>query len=463
MARCGGAVPGDRCDAPLPIKKTNTTGMTYSQALEYIDSSVPMFHKVGRAAYKEGLGNILELDSHLGHPHRGYATVHVAGTNGKGSCSHMLASILMAAGYRVGLFTSPHIVDFRERIRVDGRKIPQEAVAGFIGRELPFLERVSPSFFELTTAMALRHFLDERVDVAVIETGLGGRLDSTNVITPRLSVITNISLDHTGLLGGTLERIALEKAGIIKPGVPVVVGEALPETKGVFAGRAAECGSPIAFAQEERQVLSARFPAAGGIEMDTRDFGTVVTDLSGWYQVDNSNTALCAAARLRGLGFRIGTAHVQAGMASVMEGTGLMGRWQRVGENPAVVCDTGHNPGGWERISAQLRSQERERLRVVFGMVDDKDFRRVMGMLPRDATYYFTQAGTHRAIDSGRLLEAGRELGLEGSAFGDVASACRKAIGDASRDDFVFIGGSTYVVADFMADCPVPGLGAGSR
>ena len=395
-----------------------------------------MFQQVGAGAYKAGLENTWALDEHFGYPHRSYRTIHIAGTNGKGSCSHTLAAILQHAGYRVGLYTSPHLIDFRERIRVNGQPVPEEYVVRFVEEERGFFEPLHPSFFELTTAMAFRYFAEEKVDVAVIEVGLGGRLDCTNVIRPDLSIITNISMDHVQFLGDTLEKIAGEKAGIIKPGVPVVIGETTPETRPVFLKKAREEGAPIYFAEEEVQELHSDW-----------DY-----ELKGAYQVKNRRTLLAALPLLRGAGYRIREEDVRAGFARVVELTGLMGRWQQLQEHPALVCDTGHNVGGIAYIAGQLRQQACRQLHIVIGMVNDKDIRGVLALLPREAVYYFTQASVKRALPAAELARLAAEAGLKGDCFPDVPSAVRAAQKKSLPEDFIFVGGSTFIVADLLAN-----------
>ena len=394
-----------------------------------------MFQQVGAGAYKEGLANTWALDEHLGHPHRSYRTIHIAGTNGKGSCSHTLAAILQEAGYRVGLYTSPHLLDFRERIRVNGQPVPEEYVIRFVEEERAFFEPLHPSFFELTTAMAFRYFADAGVDVAVVEVGLGGRLDCTNIIRPDLCIITNISLDHVQFLGDTLAKIAGEKAGIIKPGIPVVIGEATPETRPVFAKRAEETGAPIHFAEEEA----------------VRDYPDMEFELKGLYQAKNRRTLLAALPLLQEAGYRIREEHIRNGFARVTELTGLMGRWQKLQEHPMLVCDTGHNVGGIQYIAEQLRRQTCRQLHIVIGMVNDKDVRGALALLPHEAVYYFTQASVKRALPAEQLARLAAEAGLEGEVYPDVLSAVRAAQEKSLPEDFIFVGGSTFIVADLLA------------
>ena len=409
--------------------------MDYQATLDYLYNSAPLFQQVGAGAYKEGLANTWALDEHLGHPHRSYRTIHIAGTNGKGSCSHTLAAILQEAGYRVGLYTSPHLLDFRERIRVNGQPVPEEYVIRFVEEERAFFEPLHPSFFELTTAMAFRYFADAGVDVAVVEVGLGGRLDCTNIIRPDLCIITNISLDHVQFLGDTLAKIAGEKAGIIKPGIPVVIGEATPETRPVFARRAEETGAPIHFAEEEA----------------VRDYPDMEFELKGLYQAKNRRTLLAALPLLQEAGYRIREEHIRNGFARVTELTGLMGRWQKLQEHPMLVCDTGHNVGGIQYIAEQLRRQVCRQLHIVIGMVNDKDVRGVLALLPREAVYYFTQASVKRALPADQLARLAGEAGLQGEVYPDVPSAVRAAQEKSLPEDFIFVGGSTFIVADLLA------------
>ena len=408
--------------------------MTYKETIEYLFNSTPVFEHVGASAYKPGLQTTEILDAHYGHPHKNFKTIHIAGTNGKGSVSHSLASILQEAGYKVGLYTSPHLIDFRERIRVNGIPVSEEYVIRFV-EDFKHLNSkrihpLSPSFFELTTALAFKYFAEEKIDIAVIEVGLGGRLDCTNIITPILSVITNISFDHTQFLGNTLAQIASEKAGIIKHQVPVVIGETTKETRPVFENKAKEMDAPIFFAEEIDRS-----------ECDQYDF-----ELKGSYQKKNLRTILCAMKRLP----FIHPEHIQKGLTNVCKNTGLMGRWQTLSTNPLIICDTGHNVGGWKYLAPQIISVPCDRLHIVFGMVDDKDIRNVLSMLPKNAVYYFTQANNHRAIPAQQVGELAKEYGLSGNTYPTVAQAYEEAKSSASENDFIFIGGSSYIVADLL-------------
>ena len=423
--------------------------MTYKEATEYLFNSVPMFQNVGGAAYKEGLYNTKVLDAHFGHPHRHYKTIHVGGTNGKGSCSHTLAAILQAAGYKTGLYTSPHLTDFRERIRVNGQMIPESEVVSFVENERAFFEPLHPSFFELTTALAFKYFAEAKVDVAVIEVGMGGRLDCTNIIEPDLSVITNISFDHTQFLGHTLAAIAGEKAGIIKTNTPVVVGETTDETRDIFLHKAMEMNSSIRFAEEEHEICSSRMENGFRI-YKTLHWNEIKGELGGLCQGKNTATILAAVDELQKAGYAIRPENVCMGFENVCELTGLRGRWQQTGTSPLVVCDTGHNTGGIAYIAAQLLNLNARQLHVIIGMVNDKDIRGVLRLLPQSATYYFTKASVKRALDEHKLQELAREEGLEGSAWENVACAWKAARQDAKAEDAIFIGGSTFIVADFL-------------
>jgi dihydrofolate synthase/folylpolyglutamate synthase len=427
--------------------------MTYQETLTYLYNSAPLFQHVGKAAYKEGLSNTLALDEYFGHPHRKFRTIHVAGTNGKGSCSHTLAAILQSAGYRVGLYTSPHLVDFRERIRINGVPISQEFVIDFVEKHRSFFEPLHPSFFELATAMAFHYFASQQVDVAVIEVGLGGRLDCTNIIHPDLCLITNISFDHIQFLGNTLAKIAGEKAGIIKPSVPVVIGETTPETKPVFQQKAAEVNAPIFFAEEEHPLLSALHDESGNYIYQTTRYHDLKGELGGICQEKNTNTLLTALPLLEQQGYHITETDIRNGFAHVCELTGLMGRWQKLSSHPTIVCDTGHNVGGIQYIVKQLSFQQYKQLHIVIGMVNDKDISGVLAMLPKDAIYYFTQASVQRALPAGKVKELANSYGLSGNAYPDVKTAVEAAQKQADADDFIFVGGSSFIVADLLSTC----------
>lgn len=433
--------------------------MTYQETCEYLYNQMPMFERQGASGYKEGLENTKKLDSHFGHPHQKYCTIHVAGTNGKGSCAHTLSAILQMCGYKVGLYTSPHLVDFSERIRYNGAPIPEDYVVHFVEKERTFFEPLQPSFFELVTAMAFKFFADMKVDIAVIEVGMGGRLDCTNIISPILSVITNIGLDHTQFLGSSLEQIAMEKAGIIKQSVPVVIGETTPETRMVFETVAAEVKAPLIMAEDLSEVKSCVMTEKG-ITYKTENFGVLEGELSGTYQEKNTNTILCVIRELEKMGymhmvssrpdFICQNREVREGFRHVCELTGLQGRWQTVKESPLTICDTGHNLDGWKYLSEQIKTVACHHLHIVFGMVEDKDVEGVMALLPKNATYYFTKANSKRALSEKVLKLYAQGLSLEGESYPDVASAYQAAKNAAKEKDFVFIGGSSYVVADFL-------------
>lgn len=424
--------------------------MNYQETLNYLYNSTPVFEHVGAVAYKEGLQNTLALDKHFNHPHTNFKTIHIAGTNGKGSCSHSLASILQEAGYKVGLYTSPHLVDFRERIRVNGQCISKERVVKFVKDERKFFEPLHPSFFELTTALAFKYFDEQKVDIAIIEVGLGGRLDCTNIISPILSIITNISFDHTQFLGDTLAKIAAEKAGIIKKGVPVIIGEANEETRPVFQSKANEVNSDIVFAEDNAIVTSSSPIVDGGRRYNLSNNSTLVGELSGDYQERNMNTILCACNILKQMNIIKNDDIIAKGLTNICKNTGLLGRWQTIQNNPTVVCDTGHNVGGWNYLAPQIKRQQCNQLRIVFGMVDDKDINSVMYLLPQNAIYYWTQAESKRAIKAERVAEIAIKHDLRGEIFDNVEVAYTKALQDSNKDDFVFVGGSSYIVADLL-------------
>ena len=424
--------------------------MNYTKAVQYLFDAAPMFQNVGAAAYKEGLEGTLFLDEHFGHPHRQYRTIHVAGTNGKGSVCHTLAAILQAQGYRVGLYTSPHLVDFRERIRVNGKMISKKRVVDFVkelkiengklkGSSIFNLQSsIDFSFFELATALAFRYFEEQKVDFAVIEVGLGGRLDCTNIITPVLSVITNISFDHVQFLGDTLPKIASEKAGIIKAGVPVVIGEAGDsDVRAVFGNKAKEVGAPITFAEDNPLHL----PLLGS---------DLKPALTGLCQEKNRQTILTSVRLLRQQGIEISDKAIAKGFSEVTAMTGLMGRWQKLADKPFTVCDTGHNVGGMQYITKQLQQTPHKLIHIIIGMVSDKDVNTVLTLLPKDAVFYFTQASVQRAMPAEELAKRAEAAGIKGTTFPDVPSAYFAAKKNASKEDIIYIGGSTFVVADLL-------------
>lgn len=420
----------------------------YNEAIEFLYTSMPMFQRVGALAYKPGLYTVKMLDDKFGNPHLKYKTIHIAGTNGKGSTAHTLAAILQSAGYRVGLYTSPHLVDFRERIRVNGTMISHEAVVDFVNRYRAMSLNCHPSFFELTMTMAFEYFAREKVDIAVIETGLGGRLDSTNIITPIMSIITNISFDHTAFLGDSLKSIAGEKAGIIKPSIPVVIGEAYGEVRDVFAQKALEQNSPIFFAQDEQRFAGVDSLDDGLLYRATQ-YGDIVGELMGDCQPKNAATILTALPLLEAQGLSITPQAVKEGFAHVTTLTGLMGRWMTLQRNPHVVCDTGHNVGGWEYISRRLHSIDGT-LHMVIGFVNDKDVSHILEMMPKTAKYYITNAAIERAMPATQLAEIATQSGLIGKQYPSVEEAYNAALAAAQPSDTIFIGGSTFIVADLL-------------
>ena len=410
-----------------------------------------MFQRIGAAAIKPDLTNTIALCKALGYPHHKFKSIHVAGTNGKGSTSHMLASILQSAGYRTGLYTSPHLKSFTERIKINGIEIHQEYVVGFVNRIYPQIKKLKPSFFEITVALAFDYFAHENVDVAVIEVGMGGRLDSTNVITPAVSVITNIGWDHTDLLGDTLDKIASEKAGIIKTGIPVVISERQPEVANVFEEKAIASGSTISFAADrfEAKVLDVN----GVVLFDIVENGTTLIrnlslPLQGSYQKKNLPGVMETVRVLNDKGWSIQPESIRRGLEQVVAYTGLKGRWQVLGRRPLIVCDTGHNLDGMKEVVGEIQRQDYRKLYFVLGMVKDKDISSVLGLLPRDAYYFFCQAKIPRALDAATLFESANLYNLRGEVVSDVNDALRAAKSKAEADDMIFVGGSTYVVAE---------------
>ncbi len=448
--------------------------VTYNETLQYLYASQPAFHQVGATAYKPGLANTYRLMEHLGNPHTQFRSVHIAGTNGKGSTSHLIAAVLQSAGYRVGLYTSPHLVDFRERIRINGQMIPEAEVVRFVADNKAFLEEVRPSFFETTMALAFAYFAAEKVDIAVIEVGLGGRLDSTNIITPELSVITNIGLDHTEFLGTTLAQIASEKAGIIKPHVPVIIGETHPDTAPIFLQTAQDNQAEITFADTSRDAIH-------GVSSDALVAPVAPADivaphlpcqLQGSYQAKNKQTAYCALQALSERGWSIPQDAIRQGYAHICTLTGLRGRWETLAHSPLTICDTGHNSHGIRYVADQLHQllqngadatqslplwvesegacRSQGGLLIVFGMVNDKDVDIVLSLLPKQATYFFTQAQTHRAIPAHTLQQLAAKHDLQGAAYPTTTEALQAAQAQAQPNDIIFIGGSNYIVGEAL-------------
>jgi len=429
--------------------------MNYRQTIQFLYSQLPAFHRIGKAAYKSDLSNTLALDEYLGKPHLRYMTIHVAGTNGKGSVSHMIASVLMEAGYKTGLYTSPHLKDFRERIKVNGKMITKTAVTRFVNRHSSFLISLKPSFFEMTVAMAFEYFAEKNIEIAVIETGLGGRLDSTNIIKPVLSVVTNIGHDHMDLLGDSLIKIAQEKAGIIKNGIPVVISETQAETKNVFLERAGETASEIYFADQNFACsLKDMHYQTGKRSFSVMDklsnvFFRGDISIGGDYQAKNIQAVFQVFRTLEGL-IEFSKEDIIKGISNVVTNTFFMGRWQIVGRKPLIICDTGHNKEGLEYVFNQLKRIHKIRLHIVFGFVSDKDLSSVLPLFPSSAAYYFTKASVPRALDEKILMAEAARFNLRGTSFPDVRSAVAAAKSDASENDLIFIGGSTFIVADAL-------------
>lgn len=424
--------------------------MNYQETIEYLYNITPLFQNVGKAAYKEGLDNTLKLDAFFEHPHKKFKTIHIAGTNGKGSCSHTIAAILQSAGYKTGLYTSPHLVDFSERIRVNGNPIEKDFVVKFVEENKHFFEPLHPSFFELTTSMAFLYFAHKEVDVAVIEVGLGGRLDCTNVIHPDLSIITNISFDHTQFLGHTLSAIASEKAGIIKENTPVIIGEYNSETREVFENKARQMNANIIFAEDSKLITEAVHTDDGHFIYQSSLINNLYGELCGNYQLKNTNTILNSIIKLKDLGYKINEQNIREGFKNVCQLTGLMGRWQKLEDNPTIICDTGHNIGGIGYITEQLSKMKYDKLHIVIGMVNDKDINGVISLLPENAVYYFTQASVKRALPAEEIKKIGNSHGLKGEAYKNVKEALYAAKQNASEKDMIFVGGSTFIVADLI-------------
>jgi len=431
--------------------------MTYEQTLEFLYSQTPAFHNVGAAAYKPGLENTERLMSALGNPHKKFSTIHIAGTNGKGSISHCLAACLQTAGYKTGLYTSPHLVDFGERIRINGQKIDRQYVIDFVKNNKNLLKQIKPSFFEFAMAMAFCRFADKKIEIAVIETGLGGRLDSTNIISPILSVITNIALDHTEFLGNTFEKIAVEKAGIIKYKTPVVVGEAIEQTSNVFVEKAKEQSAPLFFTQDKYEIRNPKF--LPNSKMSFQLFPDkhnelcfeYVSGLSGLFQMKNLATVFNSIDVINKFSkFNISADAVSQGLANVCELTGLQGRWQTISENPKIIIDTGHNAAGIAEVVRQIKTEQFDVLHIVFGMSADKDSAAVLALLPKNANYYFTQAKSQRALSAEKLCEQAAAYGLTGKAFPYVFDAVTAAKKAATENDLIFVGGSNFVVGEVL-------------
>jgi dihydrofolate synthase/folylpolyglutamate synthase len=431
---------------------------SYQETLDYMYAKLPMFQRIGSAAYKDNLDNTIALCKRLNNPEHKFKSIHIAGTNGKGSTSHMLASILQAAGLKVGLYTSPHLKDFRERIKINGQPIPQQYIVDFINVHKAFFEELQPSFFEMTVGLAFDYFATQKVDIAVIEVGLGGRLDSTNVVTPEISIITNISFDHVTLLGNTLEKIAREKAGIIKPHVPVIIGETQTTTAAVFIEKAKEQPASLLFADRIYTAHGAQQKWEGEklyLVTDIEKEGTLIyknlqSELLGFYQLKNIPTVIAAVEQLNKKGYQLTEAVVRKGIKQVVETTGLLGRWQVLSQKPLIIADTGHNEAGIKEVLAQLQVTPYEQLHIVIGMVNDKDISAVLELLPKQAIYYFCKANIPRALPVAELQIAAKEKGLTGNRYETVALALQAAKNKATSSDLILIGGSTFTVAEVV-------------
>ncbi len=403
--------------------------MNYQETLDYLFSKLPMYQRNGAAAYKEDIGNITIASKHLGNPHRKFKSIHIAGTNGKGSVAHMIASVMQESGYKVGLYTSPHLKDFRERIKINGEMISEENVINFMQENKLITDRMELSFFELTVAMAFDYFAKEKVDIAIIETGLGGRLDSTNIINPELSIITNIGLDHTNLLGDSLEEISLEKAGIIKNNVPVIIGRKQKETTNIFLDTARQKNAPLIYSEEQKEYK---------------------TDLLGEYQKENIDTAVTAINELQKQNWKISEENIKSGLLRIVKNTSLFGRWQILNKTPLIICDTGHNEDGIKEIVKQLNKLKYKKLHFVYGTVNDKNFDKIFRILPKDAEYYFCKPNLPRGLDEMVLRDLAYKEGLKGRSYSSVSNALTLAKKNATKDDLIFIGGSTFVVAEIV-------------
>jgi len=403
--------------------------MNYQETLDYLFSKLPMYQRQGVAAYKKDIGNIIAGSEYLGNPHTQFKSIHIAGTNGKGSTAHMLTSVLQEAGYKVGLYTSPHLKDFRERIKVNGKMITEQEVEDFVKANKTIFEEMELSFFEFTVAMAFDYFANQQVDIAIIETGLGGRLDSTNILNPELTIITNIGLDHTNLLGNTLEEIATEKAGIIKKNTPIIIGRKQKETNTIFQNIAKEKNAHLMYSEPQQDYA---------------------TDLKGEYQKENINTTITAIEQLQEQGWSINSSNIEQGLLKIVANTQLLGRWQTLSKIPYIICDTGHNEDGIKQISQQLKNTKYEKLHFVFGTVNDKNVDGILSYLPKNACYYFCQANIARAMNAEELKNIGKVFNLNGDAFTSVKQALNNAIECANKDDLIFIGGSTFIVAEVL-------------
>lgn len=431
--------------------------MNYKSTLDFLFSQLPMYQRIGQAAYKADLETTIAIDNYLKNPHKNFRTIHIAGTNGKGSVSHKLASVLQNAGYKTGLYTSPHLIDFRERIKINGKEISKDYVVEFVKTHKQLFSELKPSFFEMTVAMAFQYFADQNVDIAVIETGMGGRLDSTNIITPLVSVITNIGLDHTRFLGETIVKIAGEKAGIIKTGISVVIGQHIEDADKVFLSTAKEKNAPISFAEDNFNIDYSMQTLDGKQLFNIESKNTAIVsfpnlkiDLLGIYQKKNLITCLQTINILKQQGVEISIENIYTGLKNVAKNTGLQGRWQITGINPRIVCDTAHNKEGIAEIVSQISQTAYKKLHMIIGFVNDKNVRSVLELLPKGASYYFTKAKIPRSLPVNELFKVASKVGLSGNQYPDVAKAVKTAIENADKDDMIYIGGSTFIVADYL-------------
>ncbi len=430
--------------------------MNYQQSIDYLFRRLPMYSRIGAAAYKEDLTNTIKLCEAIGNPHTKFKSVHIAGTNGKGSVSHMLAAIFQTAGFKTGLYTSPHLKDFRERITINGEFVDENFIVDFVETVQPLIDEIEPSFFEITVAMAFAYFAQRQIDIAIIEVGLGGRLDSTNIITPELSVITNISYDHVNILGDTLEKIAFEKAGIIKNNVPVVIGEYHNETHSVFEKKAAEENAPLSFADKKRFVAEWKFDKTELLAEVTSTHNNEKNyyhlDLTGIYQIKNLVTVLESINVLQRKGWNITEAHLQKALRQVKKLTGLHGRWEIIHEHPTIVLDVAHNEDGIKNLTEQIEITDHEELHIVIGMVKDKDVAKILSLLPKHACYYFTKAQIPRAFPEDELAESAAAVGLQGNNYPEVNIALRSALSSAAKKDLIVVCGSVFVVGEVALD-----------
>jgi dihydrofolate synthase / folylpolyglutamate synthase len=431
--------------------------MNYKETIQYLYAQLPMFHREGKSAYKADLVNITKLAEALGSPQNNFKCIHIAGTNGKGSVCHMLASVLQEAGYKTGLFTSPHLVDFRERLRINGQMIAEETIVSFVDKNRLLIETIKPSFFEMTAALAFDYFSKEGIEVAVLETGLGGRLDATNIVNPVITAITNISLDHTDILGNNLEAIAVEKAGIIKYGIPVIIGESNPETRQVFMKKAEQNKAKLIFAEEVYTIENSSISYPDRQIINLKKYGQPITiqyklDLLGNYQTKNLATVLTIIDQIRNLKINIPDKSVNEGLENTVRNTGFSGRWQILGNNPLIIADTGHNEDGLKAVMKQLKKLPCKNLLIIYGMVNDKDVRKALAVLPKNAIYFFTKASIPRALHEQILLKEGKMMYLTGKSYPTVKEAISAAKNQAKSEDCIYIGGSTFVVGEALMD-----------